>query len=300
MSQILPQIPTLLFPAYAESTSKFGRKAIKKMKLSSDSFNDESLLFLIENDHRQEFDRLINLSHLRGRLSQNAILKAYHLIINSNLSPSLIITLLNLYPQLYDEPAAGLWSVMNNHVELLKVLLKERRTISDLGWISFEGWNLVHFAAYKGNIDCLKLLLSMGIDLAQLSNDGYHALYLAVTQNKLETCRFLLNHGELDPDWGDYENVTKPLHVAVFKGFTAIVDLLIQDTRVDVNSTVNGYTPLCYAAKKGHLEIAKILIDNERIEINGNNGAKPHKIAAHEGFVEIEQMLLNHPKYIIT
>jgi len=74
-----------------------------------------------------------------------------------------------------------------------------------------------------------------------------------------------LNKGEVEFDFG----LLTPLEVACRNGYLEIVEVLMEDPRVLVNSTnLAGIFPFYTACALGHLEIVKSMLMNERIITN--------------------------------
>ena len=62
-------------------------------------------------------------------------------------------------------------------------------------------------------------------------------------------------------DESEYGGGWKPLHYACYKGFIAIVEMLL-DAGASVNATNDcGFTPLFYASQRGHIDVCSILMD---------------------------------------
>jgi cytohesin len=153
-------------------------------------------------------------------------------------------------------------------------------------------WTLLHAAAYSGNVELVKFLLSRGapidaeahtkyrntpLQTAMLSKqaavarvlveagadvnhpqwEGGRALHDAVWQGNVELVRFFLSHGA-KADVRDRRGET-PLHDAARQGNVEMVQFLLSHG-ADVNArTVRGETPATWARKYGHPELAAML-----------------------------------------
>jgi ankyrin repeat protein len=54
---------------------------------------------------------------------------------------------------------------------------------ADVNVIDTNGWSPVHHAAYYGELDAIKILLSRGASLDIFSNKGYYAIHVAASNN---------------------------------------------------------------------------------------------------------------------
>ena len=80
-------------------------------------------------------------------------------------------------------------------------------------------------SAQKGDIDHLKKLFNLEIDMNQSDYDGRTALHLAVCENHIEIVQFLLNIAKVNKNPKDRWNKT-PLDEAIKLNHTEIIDLL--------------------------------------------------------------------------
>lgn len=127
-----------------------------------------------------------------------------------------------------------------------------------------KGKRALYAAASRGDKAIVQRLLDRGVlefvGGGALLNDAV----LAVEEPGL---RVLLECG-IDPETRDGEQQT-PLCVASKHNRLEAVKILIDDGRVDVNSTDrSGRTPLSLAAGDGHVQIVKALLNDERVDVN--------------------------------
>ena len=80
-------------------------------------------------------------------------------------------------------------------------------------------------SAQKGDIDHLKKLFNLEIDMNQSDYDGRTALHLATCENHIEIVQFLLNIAKVNKNPKDRWNKT-PLDEAIKLNHTEIIDLL--------------------------------------------------------------------------
>lgn len=129
-----------------------------------------------------------------------------------------------------------------------------------------DGNNIFHYAARKGNIPFLKLLIEKGIDHKAKNKKGGNAILMASRgarghQNSLEVYKFLESQGIEVNTIGDYGR--NPLHAIAFK--TDNINLLdyFINRGVDVNlQDDGGDTPFMNAANSNQLEIVAYLFKN--------------------------------------
>ena len=89
-----------------------------------------------------------------------------------------------------------------------------------------------------------------------------------------------------------------PLLVACEMGKVDVVQVLLDDPRVEVNKpTKIGETPL-YLACGGGYDVVQVLLNDLRVEVNKSTeiGATPLYIACQIGKVDVVQVLLNDPR----
>lgn len=60
---------------------------------------------------------------------------------------------------------------------------------------SFYGDQIIHFACVSGDLDDVKELISLGVDVMSIGEDGYTPLHYAVEQGNIEVARYLVSIG---------------------------------------------------------------------------------------------------------
>ncbi|ELU10545.1 hypothetical protein CAPTEDRAFT_104768, partial [Capitella teleta] len=91
-----------------------------------------------------------------------------------------------------------------------------------------DGDTLLHWAAYKGNVDISELLLRHGADPNQrndVSNSPLHDAVLNETKDQLNVVKLLIQNGAHVNEKG--MNGATPLHYAANNVNTSIADLLL-------------------------------------------------------------------------
>ena len=109
-----------------------------------------------------------------------------------------------------------------------------------------ENKNPLHWAAEKGHLECVKLLLEAKADPNKGDKWDNSPLHMAANNGSAECIRLLLE-AKADPNKGDNENRT-PLHGAAEKGQAKCVKLLLE-AKADPNKGDNkGHTAAYLAA----------------------------------------------------
>ncbi|KAK2599167.1 hypothetical protein QQS21_005357 [Conoideocrella luteorostrata] len=115
-------------------------------------------------------------------------------------------------------------------------------------------------AAWKGDVDIVRLLLKHGAEVNIRCWAGDTPLHEALRSKHLDVVRQLLEAGA-KPTVANDEGI-QPLHLAVDLGDTAIVkELLSRGADVAVTKE-DGWTPLANAAMEGHNGLLKELLEN--------------------------------------
>ena len=121
---------------------------------------------------------------------------------------------------------------------------------------------LLNIAAYWGNLDICKLIISRSGSIPTEESTGRNAL-----------------------------------HTAAMKGHSEIVEHLIQEFRHMLNYCDNfGESPLYHAAENGHSETCQLLLDLSRGEMDKKNdsGITPIKMSVLEGKSNVFQVFINY------
>ena len=123
------------------------------------------------------------------------------------------------------------------------------------------GWKPLHTAAFHGDFEMMKLLLTWGAKSeAQISQNGWTPLHAAARYGTLETIKVLLDRGVNIE--APTRNGSRPLHTAAGSlGKHENVRVLL-DRGANIEATDNyGWTPLHVAASNNQLDATKVLLD---------------------------------------
>ncbi|KAK8576161.1 hypothetical protein V6N13_090638 [Hibiscus sabdariffa] len=142
------------------------------------------------------------------------------------------------------------------------------------------GATALHHSAGIGNIELLKHMLAMGVEVDSQSDAGTPLVW-AAGHDQHDAVKVLLEHNA-NPNAETEDNVT-PLLSAVAAGSLSCLDLLIQ-AGAKVNITAGGATPLHIAADHGNPELINSLLKaGADPNVIDEDGQKPIQVAAARG-----------------
>ncbi|XP_061535362.1 caskin-2-like isoform X8 [Phycodurus eques] len=153
----------------------------------------------------------------------------------------------------------------------------------------------LHYAAWQGKTEPLKMLLKAGSSVNGQSDEGQIPLHLSAQHGHYDGSEMLLQH-QSNTCISDTAGKT-PLDLACEFGRVAVVQLLLSSNMCAAMlepkpSDPNGVSPLHLAAKNGHIDVIRLLIQ-AGIEINrqSESGTALHQ-AALCGKTEVVRLLL--------
>lgn len=141
------------------------------------------------------------------------------------------------------------------------------------------GNTLLHYAAWGGSLDCVKLMVEEGLEVHKENHEGLKPLQFAVAGNYSLIVEYLLSltlhpqeqkkeeEGEEEEDSVSGMTV---LHRAAAHGALSVLMLLLPHYD-RLQRAANGSIPLHYAAQHGHLEVLEALLGTEEEGENGVN-----------------------------
>ena len=177
------------------------------------------------------------------------------------------------------------------HLQILQMLLNNNQSFLDE--TGFYNSTPLYLAAWRGHLDVVKYLLTMGANVRTKVKDGGTAYHKASYEGYLGIVEALVQHDRSCIDILDDNNCT-PLSLATLRGHCNIVDFLLRsgaDTNIKRN---DGETVCCIAAYEGYLEIVKLLINSNPLlmEARNNNKHTPLYLAVFRNHFSVVKFLL--------
>lgn len=164
-----------------------------------------------------------------------------------------------------------------------------------------DGLKYVHRAAKDGNVKWLSTLLRDGADPISVSASWhdeyprYQALHFAAEKGHLEVLKMLLeNPRKMDLNARTYRRET-PLHKACYNCHDSVARLLLTRWEVNVNARDNcGRTALHLSAWNNSVNTVDLLLSHRDINVNiqKSNGNTALISACKHGYAEVALMLL--------
>jgi ankyrin repeat protein len=161
----------------------------------------------------------------------------------------------------------------------------------DVNAAQVDGMTALHWAAYRDDLDTVKLLMRAGADVASANRYGVTPLSLACTNANVDMVKFFLDAGA-DPNTTLRGGETALMTAARSGKLGSIKALLSRGA--DINATVGrGQTALIWAAAEGHADVVEELIQagadfRKRLD----TGFSPLLFAVREGRIDVVRVLL--------
>ncbi|XP_040276929.1 ankycorbin isoform X2 [Bufo bufo] len=178
-----------------------------------------------------------------------------------------------------------------DHGELDKVsaLLGKKGVVATK--MDCEGKTAFHLAAMKGNADCLRVMLTHGVDVAAQDLSGHSALHLAVKHNHIECIKRLLQ-AKCPTECTDNLGRTC-VHYAAVGGSVPALQLLCEHKCLLNVKDSDGHTPLLISVLQGHVEACKCLLDHKAdANTTDKNGKTPLMLACEAGHFNMVDALV--------
>jgi ankyrin repeat protein len=147
--------------------------------------------------------------------------------------------------------------IFNQNFYLTKQILNHRDIKLKLK--SDDGYNALHIAAIKGNVEIIKLLLSKNLDVNEVTDTGLTALHLAINEGNLEAVTELLNTTNIDINIGSAYGT--PLQIAV--------QIYLENEEEKINSQIkkNNDCNIKYDLLEKNFKILEILLKHQEAKL---------------------------------
>ncbi|XP_008581646.1 PREDICTED: ankycorbin isoform X2 [Galeopterus variegatus] len=154
-----------------------------------------------------------------------------------------------------------------------------------------EGKTAFHLAAAKGHVECLRVMVTHGVDVTAQDTTGHSALHLAAKNSHHECIKKLLQ-SKCPAESVDSSGKTA-LHYAAAQGCLQAVQVLCEH-RSPINlKDVDGNIPLILAVQNGHSEVCRFLLDHGAdVNSRDKNGRTALMLACEIGSSNIVEALI--------
>lgn len=305
----LDQYPVQCFSAYSQSSDLISKLNHSKTHVQLDiaDLNEDSLSFIMRNNHYSEFIRLLKCQRSYC-ISTDAKLRVFRSIIWRRLDASMILALLEdgIFPNTAIKFSCANWTSIgtvmhwacfHSHIDILLFLMAQE----DMDWNVKDncGNAPIHFACSGGNVKVLELLLRLDVDLMAQNNYDEHFMITAAQAGQEEAIKLLLDAG-VDGFITDSFNVSS-LHYSCLKGYSSIVSVLLNlATEQQVNQATVFGMPIHLAVEYNESEALQVLLADPKVNVNAPNqfNNSPLYISAQNGYAESFELLLRDPRVI--
>ncbi|KAK1412535.1 hypothetical protein QVD17_33875 [Tagetes erecta] len=199
-----------------------------------------------------------------------------------------------------------------NGVDIMEVLCMSYLDL-DINSVDLCGQTPLHICAYRGHIEVVEFLVTLGSDPDVVDNYGWTPLHCASSEGHVRVVEFLLNachyvkyaltKEEKSAIALAYENDHRDLYDMLYLGdvlhkAATINDIyglekcLAEGVKVD-GKDQNGWTALHRAAFKGHAKSVKILLDHgAHVDLVDNTGCTALERAVDMGHAQVAVLLV--------
>ncbi len=154
------------------------------------------------------------------------------------------------------------------------------------------GQTLLHYAAWKGKLNCLKILIGYKLNVDKRKTDAEQTSSLFTWKNRENRCNKTLFENNVSVNVYNLKRQT-PIHLAACEGNLECLELLI-NKGADVNAKDEiNLTPLHHASEFGEVNCLEVLLANGAdVNANDKNNSTPLHRASECGKVNCLEVLL--------
>uniref|UniRef100_A0A8C6MQ60 Retinoic acid induced 14 n=1 Tax=Mus spicilegus TaxID=10103 RepID=A0A8C6MQ60_MUSSI len=139
-----------------------------------------------------------------------------------------------------------------------------------------------HLAAAKGHVECLKVMVTHGVDVTAQDSSGHSALHVAAKNGHPECIKKLLQYKS--PAESIDNSGKTALHYAAAQGCLQAVQLLCEHKSPINLKDLDGNIPLLVAVQNGHSEACHFLLDHGAdVNSRDKNGRTALMLACETG-----------------
>ncbi|XP_071084417.1 ankyrin repeat domain-containing protein 29-like [Haliotis cracherodii] len=183
---------------------------------------------------------------------------------------------------------AACWT--GNMAAMKRILSQGQSDIDGEGGL----WRMtpVMTAAYEGQVDVVKILVSEGADVSLVDEDGNNTLHYACIGGDVETVKFVLSLHVVDINSRGEASMT-PVMAAAEWGHRDVVELLVSEG-ADVSQVAEGGdNTLHYACSGGDVETVKCVLSLNVVDIDArnNDGQTVADVARRGGHQKVVKLL---------
>ncbi|XP_058420249.1 ankycorbin isoform X3 [Diceros bicornis minor] len=154
-----------------------------------------------------------------------------------------------------------------------------------------EGKTAFHLAATKGHVECLRVMVTHGVDVTAQDTAGHSALHLAAKNSHHECIKKLLQ-SKCPAESIDSSGKTA-LHYAAVQGCLQAVQVLCEHKSPINLKDLDGNIPLLLAVQNGHSEVCRCLLDHGAdVNSRDKNGRTALMLACEIGSSNIVEALI--------
>lgn len=178
-------------------------------------------------------------------------------------------------------------AIKNKNTKNMKELLETGADIN----ANNNGWTPLHHALEVGDIECIKVLISGGVNVNTANNEGWTPLCDAINRDNIEAVTLLLDkNAKINTNFK-----CTPLYYAVNKDNIECIQLLLNGGAIVDTYDDNGVTPLHNVVNCGNIEVLKLLLEADaNVNATTNIGYTPLHIAVQYGKVDCVRVLLEN------